>query len=748
MDTMLKGRPHWAAGLVLAAIAMAAAPGWAQVSGLDMRPANGTCLAGAAPSRAVQVQQVWPELSSVSPFDVRLTPDKSEFYAIARQGKVYRFTPGSAPTLVLDIASRVGVNNQDNAYADPPQGSENWGLVSLAFHPDFQQNGWMFVLYNGRQANDPYTTSSVARYTLKPDRSAFDGASGLVIIQQAQPNGNLHHFGHLAFGPDGYLYVGSGDGSVSGPSEFPKIRAQHLDDLRGKIMRLDVNNSSPQAPYAIPTDNPFNGVAGAKWEVFARGFRNPWRFSFDSATGELWVGDVGQGDIEEVSIVPPGGNMGWNVFEGTLCHTDFPGPGTCATIPTVPPVAEISHGGEFQYRTFMSVTGGFVYRGSALPSLFGKYVFALYGPNTVYTVSRENNQVTLNKLLDTPTGIASFFTDGQNELYGIDPFKAVIYKFVAGAGGGDTRIPQLLSQTGCVDPLNPQVASQGMIPYGVRSELWSDGADKTRWIALPNGASIDIQNDGDFSFPNGSVLMKTFLFQGSPVETRLLKHHDDGSWAGYTYEWTADRANATLVPDGGKNVQVLDNAGVAIGWRFPSRGECLICHTQAADFVLGPEIAQLNYNFAYPSTGRIGNQLVTWDHVGLFSGPLPGGVASLPALADYGNAAWPVADRARSYLHSNCSMCHRPSNPIRATMDLRYQSTLAEMNICGVRPNIGELGIVGANLFYPARPDLSMIPARMSIRGANQMPPVASTIVHNQGVNVISTWIMQTVACH
>ena len=342
MDTMLKGRPHWAAGLVLAAIAMAAAPGWAQVSGLDMRPAN--LPVSPAPRRRVpfKCSRYGLELSSVSPFDVRLTPDKSEFYAIARQGKVYRFTPGSAPTLVLDISSRVGVNNQDNAYADPPQGSENWGLVSLAFHPDFQQNGWMFVLYNGRQANDPYTTSSVARYTLKPDRSAFDPASALVVIQQAQLNGNLHHFGHLAFGPDGYLYVGSGDGTLNGPSDFPKNRAQYLDDLRGKILRLDVNNSSPQAPYAIPADNPFNGVAGARWEIFARGFRNPWRFSFDSATGELWVGDVGQGDIEEVSILPPGGNMGWNVFEGTLCHTDFPVPGRARRYPPCPPSPNLS----------------------------------------------------------------------------------------------------------------------------------------------------------------------------------------------------------------------------------------------------------------------------------------------------------------------------------------------------------------------------------------------------------------------
>lgn len=713
------------------------------VSGLSQRPANTTCLAGAAPpSGAVQLQRVWPELAAVAPFDLRLTPDKSAYYVISRQGKMYRFVPGQAPVLALDITAEIGLNTQANAYTDPPVGSENWGLVSLAFDPGFAQNGRVFVLYNGRKSGDPYTVSTVARYSLKPDRTAFDPASGLVVIRQPQPNGNVHHFGHLTFGPDGFLYIGSGDGTLNGPTYFPQVPAQKLNDLRGKILRLDVSSGTATAPYSIPADNPWKGVAGAKPEIWALGVRNPWRFSFDSFTGELWVGDVGQAQLEEVSIVPRGGNMGWNAFEGSQCRTDYPGPGSCTSLAVVPPVAEISHGGNY-----MSVTGGMVYRGTALPGLVGKYVFALYGPQALYTVSRDASTYTTARLADVPGGIASFFTDAQQELYGIDPWAGAIYKLVPGAGSVDAGVPQLLSQTGCVQPGNTK-AARGMIPFTVKSALWSDGATKSRWLALPDGETIDILADGDFEFPVGAVLMKRFQFNYKPFETRLLKRHTDGTWAGYSYQWNADGKDATLVPSGGRTIQVVNNGGKTIDWRLPSRGECLVCHTRAAKDTIGPEIAQINGAFKYPTTGITANQLVTWDHIGLFRGPLPAPVETLPSLANYDDTTLPVTARARSYLHANCAACHRPGNPIRATMDLRFQAATPDMKVCNAKPNIGDLGIVGAKLLYPGRPDLSILRERIRIRGDNQMPPLGSGIVHPMGVNVVSNWIRSPGVCN
>jgi uncharacterized repeat protein (TIGR03806 family) len=278
-----------------------------------------------------------------------------------------------------------------------------------------------------------------------------------------------------------------------------------------------------------------------------------------------------------------------------------------------------------------------------------------------------------------------------------------------------------------------------MIPFRVNSQLWSDGAAKQRWVAVPDGEQITVQADGDFSFPIGSVLMKEFSFNGVPFETRFLKHHNGGSWAGYTYRWQGD--DARLVDRGGEDVVVINNAGTPINWHYPSRGQCLLCHTQAAGVVLGPEIAQLNSMFHYPSTGRPGNQLQTWDHIGMFAEALP---FDRPALADYDNGGLPITDRARSYLHSNCAGCHRSeNNSIRATMDLKFFTPVAHANICGVDPNISNLGVAGAKLVTPGNPALSILPMRMRVRGENQMPPLGTQYQHTVGINVIESWIGQ-----
>jgi len=720
-----------------------AAPG-NPLAAYDTRPPNGSCVAGDSPGTSgVRLQRVWPEISNLVPFDIRPTPGTTDqFHVISRAGLMYRFVPGAWNQQVLDIRARIGVNSQDNAYELP--GSEHWGLVSFAFHPDFTQNGWVFVLYNGRQANEAYTTSYVSRFTMKPDGTGFDPASELVIISTAQPDGYLHHYGQLAFGPDGYLYISSGDGTLNGPTYFPNIPSQRLNDLRGKILRLDVDNSSEQARYAIPADNPWRDVAGARPEMYAIGVRNPWRFSFDSYSGELWLGDVGQAEYEEVSVVTRGANLGWSVFEGKKCRNDYPGPGNCTNIATVPPVADFYHNG-----LYMAVVGGFVYRGSELPELQGKYVFQLYGPGQMLAISRNGDQVTVERLLDNLTpGIATFFTDHQNELYGIDVWGGGINKIVKGDGVGDAAIPQLLSQTGCVQAANPKAAVRGAIPFEVKSQLWSDGANKKRWSAIPNGKSVDILPDGDFSFPVGSVLMKTFLFNGKMFETRLLKHHNDGSWAGYTYEWRADGTDAVLVPAEGKTIQVRNNVGTLIDWHLPGRGECMICHTQAANIALGPEVAQLNSLMRYPAINKTGHQLITWAHIGRFSGPLPAPVADLPALTNpLVTVGTTVTQRARSYLHSNCSGCHRPGNDLRATIDFRYQPDINAMNICNADPRIDDLGIPGAKLLTPRKPDLSIIPARMGVRGANQMPPLGTGLVHSQGNTLIRNWIRRPDVC-
>ena len=279
---------RWA--LFAACLSLACAdvsPGWA-TPGLDARPSNTTCLAGAAPGDGpVELARVWPEFGNISVFDARLAPGTTdEFYVIARAGLMYKYTPGSAPLSVLNVTALVGVNNGSNAYLRPGDegftgwGSENWGLVGIALHPNFQQNGWVFLAINGRASGADYTTSSVVRYTMNADRTGVVANSKLLIISQPQPDGYLHHFGQLAFGPDGFLYVGSGDGTLNGSTYFPHVPAQKLSDLRGKILRLNVNNSTAAQPYTIPAGN----LSGGLPEIYAFGVRNPWRFSFDART--------------------------------------------------------------------------------------------------------------------------------------------------------------------------------------------------------------------------------------------------------------------------------------------------------------------------------------------------------------------------------------------------------------------------------------------------------------------------------
>ena len=272
-------------------------------------------------------------------FDFRYSPaEPQRWYFITRAGKLYTFVADGTPELALDVAPLVGVNNASNAYT--MAGSEQWGLVSFAFHPNFASNGWVFLLINGRASGATQTTSMVVRYTLSGDGKRFDPSSGLVIITQPQPQGWVHHFGHLTFGPGGMLFIGSGDGSAPGqPSP-----AQRLGDLRGKILRIDVSASRPAEPYRIPTDNPWVGVAGARPEIHAYGLRNPWRFSVDPVSMRLWVGDVGGAAFEEINLVQAGANYGWDLFEGPNCR---PGK-SCAGVTARDPVGSLIPGSRWR----------------------------------------------------------------------------------------------------------------------------------------------------------------------------------------------------------------------------------------------------------------------------------------------------------------------------------------------------------------------------------------------------------------
>jgi uncharacterized repeat protein (TIGR03806 family) len=292
--------------------------------------------------------------------------------------------------------------------------------------------------------------------------------------------------------------------------------------------------------------------------------------------------------------------------------------------------------------------------------------------------------------------------------------------------------------------VNPQNASQpasGLIPYQPAAAFWSDNATKERWLAIPNGTSIGRAADGDFSIPNGTVLMQHIRSDNQLVETRLFMRHPDGDWAGYSYEWNAQRTDATLV-QGGKTVMVGTQ-----NWIFPSGNDCLRCHTSAAGFALGLEAAQLNRDFIYASTGRTANQLRTLDTITMFTTPL-GDPALQPTMPDPFDASVSLAQRARAYLHTNCAHCHRTGGTTPSSMDLRYSTPLSSTNACGTTPQSGDLGIGGAaRIVAPGSSANSVLVARMDRRDTNGMPPLASSIVDAAGVALMQQWIDGLATC-
>jgi uncharacterized repeat protein (TIGR03806 family) len=307
---------------------------------------------------------------------------------------------------------------------------------------------------------------------------------------------------------------------------------------------------------------------------------------------------------------------------------------------------------------------------------------------------------------------------------------------------GLAGLPARLAETGCFDPADPARPLPALIPYGVNASLWSDGAEKERWLALPDGGRIHIKADGDWELPPGAVLIKTFRLGGRPIETRFLVRHLGGEWSGYTYGWNEAGTDATLLADGSHRRGVGDAE-----WHYPSRGECRECHTAAAGYSLGLETAQLDRTFDYPG-GRRANQLTTLARLGLFADPLPAGAEGGSALPRPDDARAPLEARARAYLHANCAHCHRPEVDNSGSVDLRFGTRLAATMSCDAKPLKGSLGY-GAHMriIAPGKPEASMVVLRMNILESGRMPTVASLAIDHAGVALLSDWIRSIVRC-
>ena len=294
------------------------------------------------------------------------------------------------------------------------------GLLGLAFHPNFEENGLFYVNYTNPSGN-----TVVAEYRASDDLTEADPDSSTTLLTIDQPFAN-HNGGHLAFGPDGYLYVGTGDGGRGGD---PQENAEDLSTLLGKILRLQVDITAVDGGrYAVPAENPFVNTEGARPEIWAYGLRNPWRFSFDRETGDLWIGDVGQNAWEEIDFQPVssegGENYGWDVMEGAHCFEPDTG---CDETGLVLPVLEYPHS------QGASVTGGYRYRGAALPGLVGTYLFGDFTSGRIWGATENGDGGwSSEELFDTDFRISTFGEDEAGELYVVNYSGGALYKFTPG----------------------------------------------------------------------------------------------------------------------------------------------------------------------------------------------------------------------------------------------------------------------------------------------------------------------------
>ncbi|HTV76069.1 MAG TPA: PQQ-dependent sugar dehydrogenase, partial [Candidatus Baltobacteraceae bacterium] len=652
IKTFFKNR-QWLSSLALLGSLVISAG--AKPYGLAARPDVGAFLNGAMPETAPGISGNWsavvafPNLLFTNAVGLAPVPGTDELCVWEREGRIWTFenSPGvTEKKLVLDIHNQC-------------QGWDDSGLLGVAFHPGFATNHFIFVFYTwvkpGTVAGDPNTRPNpilpdtyhdrLSRFTLDANGVAIPGSETVLIDQTDQTV--WHHGGGMFFHPrNGFLYLTIGDNSVAdndqiiNKSMFSGVFRIDVDCRGGNIShpipRQPLNGRT--ANYFIPNDNPFVGQSNVLEEFFCLGLRSPHRMTIDPPTGRIFIGDVGESAREEVDVIEPGEkglNFQWPYCEGTLGKM----PASYIGISRGPLL-------DYPHSDGRAVIGGYVYRGKKFASdLGGKYIFGDNVYRVIWAMDETTTPVKKNLLCVMPkgagpnsgsdyTGLSSFGVDAAGEIYFCQMSSVGGHIYTLARGGPPPPahpMPKLLSQTGALASLKKLQPAKFLIPYNVNSPLWSDGAVKMRWMALPEGSEIHFAPAGEWKFPAGTVFMKNFelpVDDTNPkilrrLETRLLVCDTNGYVYGASYKWRADNSDADLVTAGiTEPITIKTSTGTRIqNWFYPGRQDCLTCHTPASGGVLGVKTRQLNGDFKYPG-GVTDNQLRAWNHIGLFDATL------------------------------------------------------------------------------------------------------------------------------
>ncbi|MCI0377101.1 MAG: PQQ-dependent sugar dehydrogenase [Gemmataceae bacterium] len=680
----------------------------------------------------------------------------------------------------------------------------------IAFHPKFADNGYFYVGSNGSRDKGPKMTR-VTRYTMERPKAGqvenlsynVDPKSALVIIEWESDG---HNGAAVAFGHDGMLYVTSGDGTSDSDTT---IVGQDMSTLLAKVLRIDVDRPAPGRAYSVPKDNPFVDLKDARPEIWALGLRNPWRMTVDQKTGHIWVAQNGQDLYEQAFLVKKGDNYGWSVTEGSqpFYPTRKKGP-NFFTKPTV----------EHPHSEARSLTGGLVYYGKKYPELTGAYIYGDYSTGRIWAIKHDGQKILWHKeICDSRLAITGFVTDSQGEIMVLDfqpnsgfyAFEPTPNKLPSPSG----TFPRKLSDSGLFRSVKGHVMEPALVPYSVNAVLYSDGANKERWLGIPGDGKIEFTTSRGWNFPDETVIVKSFHldFEDSNpasrkwIETRFLTKQA-GQWYGYSYAWNDEQTEGFLVEGAGKDreyfIKTKKGDMRKQTWHYPSRTECMVCHSRAANWVLGLTEVQMNKvheQGGVPSAptplpkgeGSLQvneNQLAMFERLGLFqsmnywedlrnqlreeakakglkdeeankavdkqldtsgqrqpktmSSMLPRTPESYRKLVDPYDKKQDLTLRARSYLHSNCAQCHVEAGGGNAQMELEFTTPLEKMRLIGVKPVHDTYGIADAKLVYPGHPEKSILLHRISHRDKGHMPPLATSLVDQATVELMREWIL------
>ena len=675
------------------------------------------------PPKPYVAEQVFTAIPLNNALDMVPVPGLSQWLFVENGGKIWT-VPNDLATTKADVAIDLKTLH--------PQLDHAYGV---AFHPKFNENKEVFITYtNGDKLDDG---SRLSRFKVKQDTPlVIDPATEEILLTWLSGG---HNGAAIAFGNDGLLYLSTGDAEVPAPPD-PRKTGQDITDLLSSVLRIDVDHKDDGKAYAVPKDNPFLSTPNARPEIWCYGLRNPWKMSFDRPTGRLWCGDVGWEQWENIFLIKRGENYGWSASEGNNpVLMERKGP-----TPITPPIATHPHS------EAASITGGFVYHGQRLPELDGAYLYADYETGKIWSLRYDGSKVTQHdEIADTPLKIVTFSQGEDGDVFFIHygP-QSTVHRLVKNpAMGQPSDFPRKLSDTGLFADVAKQTPAKGVHPFSIRAPMWADGAEASRFIALPAGKTetqVKTNKQGKIEskvkWPADAVLAKTIsmqLDQAKPdsqvkVETQVL-HFDGVAWNAYSYRWNDAGTDAELVPPtGGERSLTLHGNAFPDGthrysYRFHSQSECLRCHTPWTGVALSFQPQQLTDAAPFIAAGLIDENYTKQSEARLTNPYDP--KAELNA-------------RARSWLHANCAHCHRQNGGGAVPTVLNAELALDEMNAIHARPTRGDFGIAGAEVLSPGAPWQSAAIHRIATLGVNHMPMIGAQTVDVKGLILLQRWLL------